>query len=70
VDDTADPWTAKLRTAAQATGKTYYALSKESGVGMTAMRSFFVDGRPLSVANAAKLAAVVGLELRERRKRA
>lgn len=70
MDDKSDPWSTKLRSAAKASGKTYYALAKESGVGMTAMRSFFVDRRPLTIANAAKLAAVVGLELRERRKRA
>lgn len=58
-----DPWADILRDAITASGKTQLALAAESGVAQTKI-SRLLSGSSIALPNAAKLARVLGLELR------
>lgn len=52
-----------LRTAIEKSGKTYYALAKETGIPLTTMRQFVLCENSMGLDNAQRLAAALGLEL-------
>jgi len=58
-------WPATLRAAITNSGRTTYAIAKESGVPVQTVDRI-VSGQEPRLSTAEKLAAVVGLELRRR----
>jgi hypothetical protein len=59
----------QLRAAIEACCESRYALSCKSGVQQSAMSRFMSGERGLSLESAARLAEVLGLELRPKRSR-
>lgn len=53
----------ELRRAIQCSGKTFYALSQESGVDHAALSRFVAGARGLTTPSVDKLAKVLGLKL-------
>ena len=60
----------QLKAAIEASGESRYALSCKSGVQQSALSRFMGGSRSLSLESAARLAEVLGLELRPKRGRA
>ncbi len=58
--------TQQLRKAIKASGRTRYALSKETGIHQSSLSRFIVSGRGLKLANVDRLCAALGLHLSEK----
>lgn len=56
-----------LKAAIRESGKSQYAIAKESGVALAIVNRFMTGDRDLRLATAAKLCEVLGLELSKRK---
>ena len=66
--NTSGNWADILRRAVTASGKTHYRLHIETKLSETQISRFMAGTHGLSLKSAEKLAAVLGLELAERKK--
>lgn len=57
-------WATMIRQAVKRSGKTMYAVAKESGVSYARVHFFLAGKRDLRLGNAQRIAEAVGLELR------
>lgn len=54
----------QLRRAAKATGLSILQISKQAGIGYQAAHGFMTSNRDIRLSTAAKIAKVIGVELR------